>query len=171
MEQTSNPTLILIQLKEANLAVKLLITLGVITNLNFDKEEDLIADTKEPIDSNHKHETPNVKPDNPFAEDKVTFTNISSELSQVGDIGDCPFVSITDSNNLRVIYDASIHDFFELLNDLSLLLSFYLENDAAYYQDDHFEDLDLQFEENLYDNILTQKNINIKLSKFNHHFN
>jgi hypothetical protein len=112
-----------------------------------------------------------MKPDNPFAEDKIEFIDLSQQLSQAGPVGSCPFVSISDANNQRIIYDAAIHDFFDLMNDLSLLLAFYLENDAAYYQDDQFEDLDLQFEENLYDNVLTQKNIKVKLSKFNHHFN
>lgn len=143
----------------------------MITNLNFETEEDLITDQKETSSSGPTLETPNLKPDNPFAEDKIEFLSPTIDLKEAGLLSDCPFVSVTDANNRKIVYDAAIHDFFDLIQDISLLLSFYLENDAAYYQDDQFEDLDLQFEENLYDNVLTQKNINVKLSKFNYHFN
>lgn len=110
-------------------------------------------------------------PDNPYAEDRIEFMDISDDLKEDNILTDCPFVSVKDSNGTKITYDAAVHDFFDMINDLGLLLAFYLENDAAYYQDDQFEDLDLQFEDNLYDNILTQKNINIKISKFNYHFN
>lgn len=143
----------------------------MISNLRFENEGDIIEEEKSTENGPTQESTKKTKPDNPFAEDKIEFVDISAKLNEDDKVAGCPFVSIKDSNGTKIMYDAAIHDFFDLLNDLGLLIAFYLENDAAYYQDDQFEDLDLQFEDNLYDNILTQKNIKVKISKFNHHFN
>lgn len=152
-------------------AVNSVLILGVISDINFETEEDFITEDQDTPDQARTGEGVKSKPDNPFAEDKIEFLDISADLKEEKNIAGCPFVSIKDSNGTKIMYDAAVHDFFDMVNDLGLLLAFYLENDVAYYQDDQFEDLDLQFEDNLYDNILTQKNINVKISKFNYHFN
>ena len=112
-----------------------------------------------------------IAPENPFAEDIIEFKDISKTLLERGNIRSCPFVEVRDSTGLKVVYDAAIHDFFDVVNDLSLLASFYLENELIYYQDDQFEDLDLQFEDNQKGNIFTQKNIHLRVSRFDETFN
>ena len=111
------------------------------------------------------------QPDNPYALDKVFFKDISEEFQEAGDISACPFVFIRDSNGDNIMYDAAIHDFFELLSEISTLSSFFLENEAVFYQDDIFDDLDVQFYEDKESDHFTQKNVPFKLAKFDKVFN
>jgi hypothetical protein len=142
---------------------------GVILGMDFDiQQEDYGVEYS---DNETEKTNSKVPPENPFAEDLVSFVDLSETLDEKGVLKNCPFVDIKDANGNKIVYDASIHDFFDILNDLSLLISFFIENELSYYQDDPFEDLDLQFEDNQEGHTITQKNINTKVSKFNEFFN
>ena len=142
---------------------------GVVLGMDFDiQKEDYGMD---PNNQQADNLDTKLAPENPFAEDVIEFKNISEILLEAGKLKTCPFAEVRDSNGIRVVYDAAIHDFFDVINDLALLASFFLENELAYYQDDQFEDLDLQFEDDQLGTTTTQKNVHVRVSRFDELFN
>jgi hypothetical protein len=119
----------------------------------------------------HEEKKANFVPQNLFAEDKVYMEDVSEELNEQHKIGDCPYARVLDNNQCSVVYDASINDFFDLLKDLGKLVSFFIENELVYYYDDQFENLDLKYEQDIEEKVLTQNTVNIQLAKFNMYFN
>ena len=111
------------------------------------------------------------KPDLPCCLDKVEFKDLNEEFRETGELKDCPFVYLKDSNGNNIVYDAAVNDFFELVQELMVLASFFIENELIYYEDDLFDDLDVQFYEDKEEGHLTQKNVAFNIAKFDKLFN
>jgi hypothetical protein len=124
----------------------------------------------EDIEHTEEKKTDSV-PQNLFAEDKVYLEDVSEELNEQHRMGECPFMRVFDNNQCSVVYDASINDFFDLVKDLGKLVSFFIENELVYYYDDQFENLDLKYEQDIEEKVLTQNTVTIQLAKFNMYFN
>jgi len=140
----------------------------VIGNSHFESEAESESNDTQAEDRSPKEKT---KPDIPSCLDKVEFKDLSEEFRETGELKDCPFVYLKDSNGNNIMYDAAVNDFFEILQDLMVLGSFFIENELIYYEDDIFDDLDVQFYEDKEEGHLTQKNVAFNIAKFDKLFN
>lgn len=140
----------------------------MIGNSNFESEAESDSNDNQADEQTANEKT---KPDIPTCLDKIEFKDLSEEFKEVGELKDCPFVFLKDSNGNNIVYDAAINDFFEIAQDLMLLASFFIENELIYYEDDLFDDLDVQFYEDKEDGHLTQKNVAFNIAKFDKQFN